>query len=258
MPHQTYDGDPGPGSTLTSASAARPVIAVGEQDEELAREGVSKSRPTANGKRIGLSNSDGGPKTHPMISKNNSDGDGDGDSSTSAGNVVNMLADSTPVSSTSTTASGSGATSGHTGNRVTVEADEQEQGGSGSSANERLGQGGEGANGMSKSGKSLGSTGTVVISEADVSVLDDEDDDKDKDKDKTMNEWVAIYHEPSQQHYFVHAETQESLWLPPEWGRMEDDAGIEYFVDHASKETTRHFPVNLARQYKDSVVSDQN
>lgn len=141
---------------------------------------------------------------------------------------------------------------------MTVGADEQEQSGSGNSANGRLGQGGEGANGTSKSGKSVGSTGTVVISEADVSVLDDEDDDKEKDKDNTMNEWVAIYHEPSQQHYFVHAETQESLWLPPEWARIEDDGGIEYFVDHASKETTRRFPVDLARQYKASVVSDQN
>lgn len=65
-------------------------------------------------------------------------------------------------------------------------------------------------------------------------------------------EWIPLFHKPSKQYYFVHRDTQESLWLPPNWARSEDKDGRPYYIDHGSQSTQRAFPVDLARAYRDS------
>lgn len=73
--------------------------------------------------------------------------------------------------------------------------------------------------------------------------------------DEEEAEWKAIFDPSSGRYYFAHKYTHDSLWLPPEWERMEDDEGREYFVDHGRRETQREFPVVEARAYRDSVYS---
>lgn len=68
-------------------------------------------------------------------------------------------------------------------------------------------------------------------------------------------DWVAVHHGPSKQYYFVHRFTQESLWLPPDWARGEDECGYQYFIDHGSKRTQRAFPIVEARAYRESVYA---
>lgn len=75
--YRTYNGDPGAGLRMASkaASVAQPVTSVSKVEERQAQEGVAKLRACANGVRIWTSNSDGGPKTNPIIPKINSDED---------------------------------------------------------------------------------------------------------------------------------------------------------------------------------------
>eukprot|EP00177_Eucheuma_denticulatum_P005818 GFKZ01010620.1.p1 GENE.GFKZ01010620.1~~GFKZ01010620.1.p1 ORF type:complete len:806 (-),score=109.94 GFKZ01010620.1:1184-3601(-) len=68
-------------------------------------------------------------------------------------------------------------------------------------------------------------------------------------------EWTAILDRSSGRYFFAHRYTQESLWLPPEWERMEDEDGREYFVDHGSRTTQRDFPAVEARAYRESVYT---
>lgn len=68
-------------------------------------------------------------------------------------------------------------------------------------------------------------------------------------------EWTAILDRSSGRYFFAHKYTQESLWLPPEWERMEDEDGREYFVDHGNRTTQREFPAMEARAYRESVYT---
>lgn len=69
------------------------------------------------------------------------------------------------------------------------------------------------------------------------------------------DEWMAIPDPVSQRYYFVSQDTQESLWLPPDWERMEDEEGRQYFVDHGARCTQRAFPAREARAYRESVYA---
>lgn len=81
------------------------------------------------------------------------------------------------------------------------------------------------------------------------------DDDEEEEEEHDDGDWVAVHHPPSQQYYFVHRFTHESLWLPPDWARMEDEQGRPYFVDHAHRTTQRQFPADEARAYRESVTA---
>lgn len=69
------------------------------------------------------------------------------------------------------------------------------------------------------------------------------------------DEWMAVLDPASSRHYFAHRFTQESLWLPPEWERLEDDEGRQYFVDHGNRTSQRAFPAKEARAYRESVYT---
>lgn len=81
------------------------------------------------------------------------------------------------------------------------------------------------------------------------------DGDRNEREDYDEDDWVAVHHGPSRQYYFVHRFTQESLWLPPDWARGEDESGYQYFIDHGSKRTQRAFPIVEARAYRESVFA---
>lgn len=68
-------------------------------------------------------------------------------------------------------------------------------------------------------------------------------------------EWEAHHDTASLRYYFVSRFTQESLWLPPDWERMEDEYGRQFFVDHGSRNTQRAFPATEARVYRESIYA---
>lgn len=82
-----------------------------------------------------------------------------------------------------------------------------------------------------------------------------EDGSRGESEEHNEEDWVAVHHGPSKQYYFVHRFTQESLWLPPDWARGEDECGYQYFIDHGSKRTQRAFPIVEARAYRESVYA---
>lgn len=73
--------------------------------------------------------------------------------------------------------------------------------------------------------------------------------------DDGEREWTAILDRSSGRYFFAHKYTQESLWLPPGWERVEDDDGREYFIDHGKQRTQRGFPALEAKAYRESVYT---